>query len=169
MLKNLPEWRAKIEEFIRINAPDFKDKVVADIGNGDSTVVVRSYNPKCVIIDKNNYKGMTNNIVADMCKAEDIYGLPKFDAVFCCEVLEHVDNPFIVAENLKKIVVPGGLIYITVPCYLPWHPGTPYYDDYWRFMPTSLKRLFSPNKVIETVCDSKEKGMPYGICAKVFV
>ncbi len=39
----------------------------------------------------------------------------KFDRVFCSEVLEHVQHPRLVVENMARVIAPGGIIVISVP------------------------------------------------------
>jgi 2-polyprenyl-3-methyl-5-hydroxy-6-metoxy-1,4-benzoquinol methylase len=47
----------------------------------------------------------------------DIYDpIPrKYDVVFCTEVLEHLERPFIALANLANALLPGGVLVITVP------------------------------------------------------
>lgn len=51
--------------------------------------------------------------------AADVARLPHpdgtFDAVVCSEVLEHVDDPAAVAEELRRVLRPGGRLLVTVP------------------------------------------------------
>lgn len=39
----------------------------------------------------------------------------KFDCVFLISTLEHLRQPLLVVREIKKILLPGGLIYISVP------------------------------------------------------
>ncbi|CAN7508416.1 class I SAM-dependent methyltransferase [Bosea sp. LjRoot90] len=61
-------------------------------------------------------------------------GLPvddkSIDAVFCCSVLEHIPEPWLVFAELKRIVRPGGHVILSVPFIYYLH-GAPH--DYFRF------------------------------------
>jgi 2-polyprenyl-3-methyl-5-hydroxy-6-metoxy-1,4-benzoquinol methylase len=43
--------------------------------------------------------------------------LGRFDAIACCDVIEHVDDPPAVLAALAGALVPGGVLYLTVPNY----------------------------------------------------
>jgi SAM-dependent methyltransferase len=85
--------------------------------------------------------------IADLCnRNSDIIPDNKFDAIVCTEVIEHVSNPFSVAEELYRIVKPGGKIYISTPLNFRIHGPLP---DNWRFTIHGLKTLFSKFKIIK--------------------
>lgn len=65
----------------------------------------------------------------------------RFKSIFCLSVLEHCDNPFLMANNLTQLLEPGGLLYVSVPHSWKFH-GYP--SDYWRFTHEGIKKLF-PN------------------------
>ena len=69
--------------------------------------------------------------VADLTK-----GLPlgdgSFDTIFCCSVLEHVEDPFAAMVELSRILRPGGNLILSVPFRYYLH-GAP--EDYFRFTP----------------------------------
>jgi SAM-dependent methyltransferase len=62
-----------------------------------------------------------------------------FDLVICCSVLEHVRRPWEMAENLTRLLRPGGTIYVAVPWVWRYHP---YPDDYFRFSWRGIAELF---------------------------
>lgn len=55
------------------------------------------------------------NLKFECCKAEDVDIAQKFDAVICCELIEHLINPDIVLAQLAKIVKEDGKVIVTVP------------------------------------------------------
>jgi SAM-dependent methyltransferase len=67
--------------------------------------------------------------------------LPKnyFDLVICCSVMEHVPNPWVMAEKISEVVKPGGKLYIAVPWVWKYH-GYP--KDYYRFTHSAIEYLF---------------------------
>ena len=85
--------------------------------------------------------------IADLCnRNESIIPDNKFDAIVCTEVIEHVNNPFSVAEELYRIVKPGGKIYISTPFNFRIHGPLP---DNWRFTIHGLKTLFSKFEIVK--------------------
>ncbi len=63
----------------------------------------------------------------------------EFGTVVCCSVMEHVNNIFKFAQNLSRIVKPGGALFVSAPFAWRFH-GYP--NDFWRFTPAGLKYLF---------------------------
>jgi SAM-dependent methyltransferase len=63
----------------------------------------------------------------------------RFGTIFCMSVMEHCDQPFIMAENLTALLKPGGKICLSVPFSWKFH-GFP--SDFWRFTPEGVKKLF---------------------------
>jgi SAM-dependent methyltransferase len=66
-------------------------------------------------------------------------GQQRFGAIFSFSVMEHCDNPFLMAENMVRLLKPGGKIVLSVPFAWKFH-GYP--SDYWRFTTEGVKKLF---------------------------
>ncbi|NOZ70018.1 MAG: class I SAM-dependent methyltransferase [Deferribacteres bacterium] len=65
-----------------------------------------------------------------------------FDSVICSEVLEHLKEPAVALEEIRRVLRPGGIAYITCPmCWCLHHEP----DDYWRFTMYSLGQLIETN------------------------
>ena len=79
------------------------------------------------------------DLTKDFKQVDTALGNIRFGAIFCFSVLEHCDNPFKMAENLTLLLKPGGMVCIGVPFSWQIH-GYP--NDYWRFTPEGLKKLF---------------------------
>lgn len=62
-----------------------------------------------------------------------------FALIICCSVLEHVPRPWQMAENLTRLLRPGGALYIAVPWVWRYHA---YPDDYFRFSWRGIAELF---------------------------
>jgi SAM-dependent methyltransferase len=60
----------------------------------------------------------------------------SIDTVFMTEVLEHVHRPGEMLRELRRVLKPGGVLFLTVPFIWPMHE-LPY--DYHRFTPIALK------------------------------
>lgn len=63
----------------------------------------------------------------------------RFNTIMCTSVLEHVPNPFLIADNLQKLLASQGFLFISVPFVFRFHA---YPGDYWRFTPEAIKVLF---------------------------
>jgi SAM-dependent methyltransferase len=85
----------------------------------------------------------------------DIYGdahkLPvkseSIDCVLCCEVLEHVADPFTCCAEIHRILKPGGLFVFSVPFIFPIH-ADPY--DFGRFTPERIRLMCKDFKSISS-------------------
>jgi SAM-dependent methyltransferase len=113
---------------------------VLEVGSKDygSTVSFRDlYGGEYVGLDLEAGKGV--DVVADL--SAGLGGLSEghFALVICCSVLEHTATPWIVAQNLTRLLRPGGLLYISVPWVWRYHA---YPDDYFRFSPRAVEALF---------------------------
>ena len=85
--------------------------------------------------------------------SEKLYRLPAqtFDAITMWHVLEHVHELHAYIGQLKKILKPGGNLFIAVPNYTSYDAGV--YKEYWaaydvprhlyHFSPQSMKKLLS--------------------------
>jgi SAM-dependent methyltransferase len=65
-------------------------------------------------------------------------GDDSFDAVLCTQVLEHVARPDAVLAELRRVLVPGGRLWVTVPFVGELHEEP---HDYWRYTSHGLGRL----------------------------
>ena len=63
----------------------------------------------------------------------------RFATIFCFSVLEHCENPFRMADNITSLLCEGGQLCVGVPFSWKIHA---YPNDYWRFTPEGVKRLF---------------------------
>ena len=88
-------------------------------------------------IDMSEGKGVDR--VVDL--VEGTGGLPEghFALLICCSVLEHVRRPWVMAENMTRLLRPGGSLYVAVPWVWRYHP---YPDDYFRFSWRGIMELF---------------------------
>ncbi len=66
-------------------------------------------------------------------------GRESFGSIFCLSVLEHCSQPFRMADNLSRLLRPGGRICVSVPFSWEFH-GFP--SDYWRFTHEGVRLLF---------------------------
>ena len=68
-----------------------------------------------------------------------------FDVVFSFAVLEHVTDPFTCAQEMIRVLKPGGILYAQVPFLQPYH-GYPHH--YYNMTQAGLANLF--DQTLET-------------------
>jgi len=84
----------------------------------------------------------------------------RFGTIFCLSVLEHCDQPFLMADNLSRLLAPRGAIYVSVPFAWKFH-GYP--SDYWRFTHEGVKKLFPALRFDrEAACLSTSRNGEFG-------
>jgi SAM-dependent methyltransferase/uncharacterized protein YbaR (Trm112 family) len=90
----------------------------------------------------------------------DAHSLPflndSVDFVWLCAVLEHIKQPFVVMEEVYRVLKPGGKVLISVP-FLQYLHGSP--NDYFRYTKYGLRSIC--NKFIEMEAGSSFTG-PFG-------
>jgi SAM-dependent methyltransferase len=62
-----------------------------------------------------------------------------FDTVLSTQTLEHVEKPWVVVQEIKRILKPDGVCIITAPFLIPYH-ADPY--DFFRYTKQGLESLF---------------------------
>jgi SAM-dependent methyltransferase len=80
------------------------------------------------------------DIGGDFAPLDEALGGRRFGFIVCQHVLEHVRRPWVAAENIQRLLKPGGRCYIGVPWVQAFH-GFP--NDYWRFSFPGLVELFA--------------------------
>ncbi len=67
----------------------------------------------------------------------------RFDAIICLAVLEHVYDPFVAINNLRKMLKKNGVIYGYAPFLYHYHaPEDLSFQDFYRFSKDGLAYLF---------------------------
>ncbi len=127
---------------------EHKDKLFGpylEIGsrNYGSTQDLRSLFPGDTYIGLDISDGDGVDIVLDLTQPFEVIdeklGKQRFGTIFSFSVMEHCDNPFLMAENMVQLLKPGGKIVLSVPFAWQFH-GYP--SDYWRFTSEGVKKLF---------------------------
>lgn len=63
----------------------------------------------------------------------------SFDTVICTQVLEHVEKPWVVTSQIKRLLKKGGVVVVSAPFIFPYH-ADPY--DFFRYTRQGLESLF---------------------------
>ncbi len=81
----------------------------------------------------------TENIDTVCDVANLIFPPESFDTVISTQVFEHVNNPFSVVREIKKVLKSGGNAIITAPFMIPFHADP---KDNFRFSREGLEEIF---------------------------
>jgi len=116
-----------------------------EIGSRDygNTQDLRSLFPGETYVGVDLSEGNGVDKVLDLTQPFDLVdqalGQQKFGTIFSFSVMEHCDQPFVMADNMTRLLKPGGRIVLSVPFAWKFH-GYP--SDYWRFTKEGVKKLF---------------------------
>ena len=142
---------AKINLFYIKNKSDFRDKIlrnidtsdfVLDIGKGMRNKFSQIKSKNIETLDVNEFDDYPD-IIFDLCDNLDSMLVNKYDKIICLAILEHVYNPFLAVDNLKKMLKDNGIIYGYVPYLYHYHaPKNLKFQDYFRFSKDALTYLF---------------------------
>lgn len=66
------------------------------------------------------------------------FAADSFDGVICTEVLEHLPDPRLCLAEIRRVLVPGGTVYLTAPMLWSMHYEP---HDYYRFTEYGLRHL----------------------------
>jgi SAM-dependent methyltransferase len=114
---------------------------ILEIGSKDygSTSSFRDAYPGNPYVGVDMAPGKNVDAVVDL--VEGIGPLPEnhFALAVCCSVLEHVSQPWRMAENITRVMARGGKLYMSAPWVWRYHA---YPDDYFRFSFRGVAALF---------------------------
>ena len=77
-----------------------------------------------------------------------------YDVVLSVDVFEHLDRPWLAADEITRILAPGGLSYTSTLFSWRYHPCP---IDYYRYTPDALAFLFGGLEVLEQGFDATER------------
>lgn len=107
----------------------------------------RPYFPEAIMVetlDIDPASGCTH--IGDICSHNDHIPDDSFDFVVCTEVLEHTLHPFHAVDEIRRVLKPGGKLFLSVPFNFRIHGPLP---DCWRFTEHGLRTLLRDYEVIE--------------------
>jgi SAM-dependent methyltransferase len=139
-----PTWRR------RLLNPDITDKRLQARRLED---FLAPYGPSSIVVDVGS--SLVRRTAAIVCfdliptddvdLVGDLHRMPladgSVDAVVCTGVLEHVDDPDRAVNELRRVLKPGGRIYVSLPFLQGYHPSP---RDYRRFTRDGARQLMAP-------------------------
>jgi SAM-dependent methyltransferase len=158
----LPKLRALPQHYLPGVAQSLllaDETYIADVGgaSGQATARLDSVVASKVVFDVD--RGGRPTVVADA-----VRGLPvrdtAFDAAVSLEVLEHIVDPLGFLVEVRRIVRPGGHVYLSTRQYWRTH-GAP--NDYFRYTAAGLSHLFASAGL--TVDQFVPLGGPFAVMA----
>lgn len=95
------------------------------------------------------FPGPDIDVVGDVLKTSFPEG--SFDTIISTQVLEHVEKPWMMVKEIKRILKKDGICILTAPFINPSHndPG-----DYFRYTTSGVKSLFRNENFEIIECDS---------------
>lgn len=98
-------------------------------------------------------KTADNVIVADICDCPQIVS-GSFAVVFSIDVFEHIRKPWLAAQEIERILEPGGVVFVSTVFSWRYHPSP---VDFWRFSPDALESLFPSCETLAKTWDFIER------------
>jgi len=142
-IENLEIIRNGVDQFISACAKRLamRDGVILDIAP-QTYKGAKGHFPATVKIETLDIDPKTTpTYVADICQTNAAISTDRFDVIVCTEVLEHVVQPFLAVEEIRRMLKPGGCLIGTTPFNFRIHGPLP---DCWRFTEHGL-RAFNTN------------------------
>ncbi len=126
----------------------YADGKMLDVGAGRS--VYKQFIPKTVEYRSMDFQETQNEYEKNQ-KLDyigDAQNMPiadnHFETILCTEVLEHLPHPEKAAQEIIRVLKPGGHAIITVP-FLGYYHNEPW--DYYRFTSHGLRALFENDTI----------------------
>jgi SAM-dependent methyltransferase len=138
-------FNEKIEEIA-------KEKQVLDVGGGFK--MQKGLEQYKKLFANCDYKVIDINecynpdIVGDIQNLENISD-NSIDAIICKAVLEHVERPIDAANEMHRVLKPGGKCLVYVPFLYSYHAHEGVYKDFYRYTLDGIKYLFRNFSEIE--------------------
>lgn len=108
-----------------------KDNIIVNVGSGISRV-----HPDVINLDIFPFKNV--DIVADAAVLP--FKDNSVDMLISESTIEHTPNPEQVIQEMRRVVKPGGFVYISIPFLFPFHASP---NDYTRLTHEGLKQRFT--------------------------
>jgi SAM-dependent methyltransferase len=140
--------RTWIERMIKNSAGHIRGNVL-NVGAGIWTWPKEQFGGQCHMENFDQFKNDNVDIVGDAAHLTSFVKKDHYDAVLCIETMEHVPNPFIIAEQMRLILKPGGMLIASSPFVHDLHGED--YGDYWRITRQGWRELFKEYSDVKIV------------------
>jgi SAM-dependent methyltransferase len=139
MSENETPYRAECRAFLSKWAQEMRPLIV-DVGGKNTRSWMESVIPGAFETwDKRPGRSVKRTVDIERARSPQEVATGSVGTLIITSVLEHVRRPWRAAENIGRIVAPGGLLLVTMPFAFPFHPAP---DDYWRATAEALAVLF---------------------------
>lgn len=143
-----------------IDPKEIRHKRILEVGsgivNGSPREIIQPMKPSAYIgLDTAHGPGV--DIVGSAEHLWQKFERESFDVVISTEMLEHVVNWRRVVSQLKLMVRPNGLLYVTTRS--PGFPYHPYPIDVWRYTADHFRQIFSDMKILVLADDPMVPGI----------
>ena len=130
-------------EVIRYSSKYIKGKAL-DLGAGHAKYksIISNFCDEYIALDI--FPGKNIDVVHDILNTpfED----NSFDTIICTQVLEHIKEPWLVVEEIRRLLKPNGICILTAPFLQPYHQDP---EDFFRYTKQGLASLFEKFEIIE--------------------
>lgn len=143
-----------------IHPEEIRHKRILEVGscnvNGSPRDIVEPMKPNQYIgVDAGPGRGVDMIVNAEHLWQK--FERESFDVVLSTQMLEHVVNWKRIVSQLKLMVRPNGLLYVTTAS--PGFPYHPYPIDVWRFSNSDFRKIFSDMKILAIEDDPQAPGI----------
>lgn len=127
---------------------------VLDVGSKDRNLKdgARALFPGAEYIGVDLEEGPNVDLMVNAYYLERFFSKKSFDAVLCLHVFEHLGRPWVVLDQVDRILVDGGLLYVSMPTIgypVHNHPG-----DYWRITNQGMQEIIMEGYEILAIEDA---------------
>lgn len=158
-------WRAQRTFEMEIGRAHPAGSVVIDVGageNSDQELAGLSAGFRQRLIRTDIARGSRIGFVSDAHRLPVRDG--SVDGIIIQGVVEHVARPWVVAQEIIRVLKPGGLVYCDAP-FVQWYHEDP--NDYYRFTEDGLKQLFEGCTYLESGVSIGPIGAAVGVWREV--
>lgn len=91
----------------------------------------------------------------------------SIDAIICGAIIDHIENPILLCQEMHRILKPGGMCFIYAPFLYAYHAKKGSYGDFFRFSTDALTWMLKGFSTVEMVpvrgrCETVLKLLPIG-------
>lgn len=91
---------------------------VLEVGSQDVNGSPRSvFGDAGVYVGVDMTPGKGVDVVCDAADLTSVFVDDVFDVIVCCEMLEHCVRPWVAVEQMRSLLAPGGLLWVTTPTF----------------------------------------------------